>query len=88
MFNPCGRGNCLLKEAVIEDFQTLSIKCGKMYSQGWVLNSCQSTFGRLKSPISQIFDDVCFTISKHLLSSSRLYWSNLWGLYVISTYQN
>ena len=28
---------------------------------------CQSTFGRLKSPISQIVDGVCSTISKDLI---------------------
>ena len=71
MFIPCGRGNCLLKEAVIEDFQTLSIKCGKFTVSGGA-KLCQFTFGRLKSPISQIFDDVCLTISKDLLNSSRL----------------
>ena len=27
MLTPCGWGNCLLKEAVIEDFQKLSVKC-------------------------------------------------------------
>ena len=30
----CGRGNCLLKESVIEDFKTLSVKCGKFTLRG------------------------------------------------------
>ena len=34
MFTPCGRGNCLLKEAVFEDFQTLSVKWGKFTVRG------------------------------------------------------
>ena len=34
----------------------------------------------LKSPIRQKFEEVCFIISKDLFSSSRLCWSNSWGL--------
>ena len=37
--------------AVIEDFQTLSVKCGK-FTVRVGAELCQSTFGRLKSPIS------------------------------------
>ena len=62
MFTPCVQGTCLLKGAVIEDFQTLSVKCGK-FTVRVGAKLCQSTFG-------QIFDDVCFTISKDLLNSS------------------
>ena len=79
MFSPRGRGYCLLKEAVNEDFQTLSVECGKFRvrvgAELWLSN-----FARFKSSISQIFEEVCFTISKDLLSSSRLCWSNSWGL--------
>ena len=28
----------------------------------------------------KVFKEVCFTVSKNLLSSSRLCWSNWWGL--------
>ena len=31
---PCGRGYCLLEEAVIEDLHTLSVECGKFAVRG------------------------------------------------------
>ena len=64
MFTPCLRDNWLLKVAVVEHFQTLcGITVGNSRS-GLGAKLRQSTFGGIKTLISQIIDDVCFNISK------------------------